>query len=849
MTAGTYTGTRIADYRLERLMGRGSFGEVYQARDLRSGRKVAVKLLLNKEISRAEYQSFWKEAQTLANLDGHPHIVRVFAFNFEEDLPYMVMEFAPGGSLLDRHPFSLTKVVSYTRQVAAALQFAHDASVVHHDVKPANLLVGAQGQILLSDFGVAEANHSTRRARSETHQDGTPAYMPPEKITQGFSRRAGDQYSLAVMVYQWLTGRLPFRTIDEALHAQAPSLRSLVKVPSAVASVVERGMARNPDARYPRVEDFALALQRAAAGQASSPARDVRLVLTCCALLTVVSLILGALGGIALPVNDLPGLATVNGLPGIALLLLFFGVLPLAPQYLGKFLGVWRGAVAAVLYLLAVNIASRLAWPAQISTSVMWHDLFLLSPLVPAAMASGALYTRVRKDGEKLGCGFAGFVSFAVAAGFWLPVILFWHGLASAGTDVIAALVCALPVGLLGGILDMVIFNALLVKKNGKIWYPAKITAIAGVALLCLLGASSVLFPRFSSGSSGYVASDLQVLAPGNALVSYLDDTGNEHLDYIAGNGHVHELFGQPGGNWRNRDLTALSHGTSALVASALTGYQGSDKSEHIDFLGSDRHIHELSSRTGENWENTDLHTLSKGVLPIAGSALSGYMGLDGSEHINYIGVDRHVHEFYLFAGQGWVENDLTVLGGGVAALPGSALSGYMGDNSVHVNFISTDRHVHELYWFNGWRDNDLTVLSKGVAALPGSALSGYMGDNGSVHVNFISTDRHVHELYWFNGWRDNDLTVLSRGVAALSGGALFGSWGGDGSVHVYCIGSDGHVHAFDRVNSWRDNDLTALSRGVAPAPGSLLTGFWRSAQDESVSYMGANKHIYEIST
>lgn len=748
MTAGIYTGTRIADYRLERLMGRGSFGEVYEARDLRSGRKVAVKLLLNKEISREEYQSFWKEAQTLANLDGHPHIVRVFAFNFEEELPYMVMEFAPGGSLLDRHPFSLARVVSYTRQVAAALQFAHDANIVHHDVKPANLLIGTQGQILLSDFGVAEANHSTRRARSEKHQDGTPAYMPPEKITQGFSRRAGDQYSLAVMVYQWLTGRLPFRTIDEALHAQAPSLCSLVRVPPAVASVVERGMARNPDARYHSVEEFALALEKAAAGKASSPARNVSLVLAWSALLTAVSLILGALGGTAPQMNGAPGLATINSSHGIALLLLFFGVLPLAPQYLGKFLGAWRGAAAALLYLLAVNMASRLAWPLLIPTSAMWRDIFILSPLVPIAMASGFLYTLARKNGKKPGCMFAGFLSFALAAGFWFLVILLQNGLASAPADVAEALAFALPVGLIGGALDMLLFRALLVKKNGKSLYPAKVTAVAGISLFCLflLGAGYIFFPRISSGFSGYVAADLQVLAAGNALVSYLDDAGNGHLDYIAGNGHVHELFGQPGGNWRNRDLTALSKGTPARVASALTGYQGGDKSEHIDFLGIDRHIHELSSRGGENWENRDLIAASKGIMPIAGSALSGYMG-----------------------------------------------------------------------------------------------------DDGSVHVNFISTDRHVHELYWFNGWHDNDLTVLSRGVAALSGSALSGYWGGDGSVHVHCIGIDGHVHEFYWSHNWSDNDLTALSQGTAPASGSILTGFWSSAHNESVSYMGANRHIYEI--
>jgi hypothetical protein len=852
MTAGAYTGARIADYRLERLMGRGSFGEVYRARDVRSGRIVAIKLLLNSDIGREEYQSFWKEAQTLANLDGHPHIVRVFAFNFEEELPFMVMEFAPGGSLLDRHPFLLARAVAYTGQVAAALQFAHDANIVHHDVKPANLLLGARGQILLSDFGVAEANHSTRRARSEVHQDGTPAYMPPEKIIQGFSRRAGDQYSLAVMVYQWLSGRLPFRTIDEALHSQAPSLRSFVDVPSAVAAVVARGMARNPDERYPRVEDFASALERAAAGKESRPARDALLVLVCSALLTAVSLILGNLGKTALLADGTPDLATLGGPAGIALVLLFFGVLPLAPQLLGKFLGTWRGGAAALLYLLALNMAGRVAWPALITTAVMWHNLFLLSPLVPTAMATGFLYTSARTHEGKLGCGYAGLVSFAAAAGFWYLVILFHNGLALAGTDLAVALAFALPIGLLGGLLDMVLFHALLVKKNGRVLYPAKITAATAICLLflCLIGAGYLLFPRFSFGSSGYAALDLQVQAAGHALLSDRDSAGRVSIAYISGDGHLHELSGQPGGSWGNDDLTVLSRSAPILPGSALAGYRGSDTREHIVYPGLDRHLHELSARPGTAWESRDLSALSRGSIPRAGSALVAYQGGDRSEHINYIGADRHLHELYLSPVGVWADNDLSALSQAVAPLSDGALSGYMGaDGSVHVNFIGTDRHVHELYWFNGWSDNDLTRLSRAVAPLSSSALSGYMGADGSVHVDFIGTDRHVHELYWFNGWSDNDLTRLSRAVAPLLSSALSGSMGADGSVHVDFIGTDKHVHTLFWFNGWSDNDLTALSRGSTPGRSSLLAGSWRDRQHGYVSYIGADQHIYEIST
>src|SRR5262249_12256581 len=141
------------------------------------------------------------------------HIVRVFDFNVENGTPYLVEDYAPNGTLRMRYPMGaklpLDVVVDYTKQIADALQYAHEQKVIHRDVKPQNLLLGLQNQILLSDFGIATISESSRLS---SNQDiaGTAAYMSPEQF-KGQPRRASDQYSLAIVVYEWLSGSYPFR--------------------------------------------------------------------------------------------------------------------------------------------------------------------------------------------------------------------------------------------------------------------------------------------------------------------------------------------------------------------------------------------------------------------------------------------------------------------------------------------------------------------------------------------------------------------------------------------------------------------------------------------------------------
>ncbi len=204
-------GQQLGNYRLIRLLGRGGFAEVYLGEHLRLGTHAAVKVLYTRLASTDEVERFQKEAHTIAHLE-HPHIVRVFDFDVINDTPFLVMSYAVGGTLRQHHPkgtvLPLTTIISYVKQVADALQYAHDQRLVHRDIKPENMLIGRRGEILLSDFGIALVAQSSRYQGTQD-MAGTVAYMAPEQI-QAHPRPASDQYSLGIVVYEWLCGDRPF---------------------------------------------------------------------------------------------------------------------------------------------------------------------------------------------------------------------------------------------------------------------------------------------------------------------------------------------------------------------------------------------------------------------------------------------------------------------------------------------------------------------------------------------------------------------------------------------------------------------------------------------------------------
>jgi hypothetical protein len=341
---------------------------------------------------------------------------------------------------------------------------------------------------------------------------------------------------------------------------------------------------------------------------------------------------------------------------------------------------------------------------------------------------------------------------------------------------------------------------------------------------------------------------------PGSALVGYWGNDNSVHVNYVGTDNHIHELYIAPGHPWVDNDLTALAGAVAPAVASALGGFWGSDGSVHVNFIGTDNHIHELYIAPGHPWVDNDLTALAGAVGPDAASALVGFWGSDGSVHVNFIGTDTHVHELYIAPGHNWVDNDLTALAGAVAPVATGALVGFWGsDGSVHVNFIGTDNHVHELYIAPGhaWVDNDLTTLAGAVAPVAAGALDGYWGSDGSVHVNFIGTDNHVHELYIAPGhtWTDNDLTALAGATPPAATTALDGYWGTDNSQHVNYIGTDNHVHELYIApgHNWTDNDLTALVGATPPAATTALDGYWGTDNSQHVNYIGTDNHVHEL--
>src|SRR6266567_225565 len=203
MTMSEREGQRLGNYRLHRLLGEGSFAEVYLGEHLYLRTYAAIKLL-HTSLDEHDERLFLAEAQTIAQLT-HPHIVHVREFAIERSTPFLVMDYAPGGTLRYRYPrgtcLSLEKTVSYVKEVAAALQYAHNRGIIHRDVKPENLLQGAEG-VLLSDFGIS-VSAPLPNTNASQQWAGTLPYTAPEQY-QGQTVFASDQYALAILVYEWL---------------------------------------------------------------------------------------------------------------------------------------------------------------------------------------------------------------------------------------------------------------------------------------------------------------------------------------------------------------------------------------------------------------------------------------------------------------------------------------------------------------------------------------------------------------------------------------------------------------------------------------------------------------------
>ena len=262
-------GQQLGNYRLIRLLGHGGFADVYLGEHIHLNTQAAIKML-HTRLESNEIERFRDEARTIARL-YHPHIVRVLEFGVEGRVPFLVMDYAPGGSLRKLHSrgtqLPLETVVSYVKQVASALQYAHDEKLIHRDIKPENMLLGRHNEVLLSDFGLALVAQSARSLRLEDIV-GTIAYMAPEQI-EAHPLPASDQYSLGIVVYEWLSGERPFHGSAmeiAAKHYLMPPPPLLEKVPALspeVEQVVLIALAKDPGRRFATMRAFSTAFEQA----------------------------------------------------------------------------------------------------------------------------------------------------------------------------------------------------------------------------------------------------------------------------------------------------------------------------------------------------------------------------------------------------------------------------------------------------------------------------------------------------------------------------------------------------------------------------------------------------------
>jgi len=280
-------GQQLGNYLLTQLLGRGNFADVYRGQHIHLNTQAAIKVL-HGQLTDSDLANFIHEARVIANL-RHPHIVQILDFGVEETIPFLIMEYAPNGNLRQRHQqgtrLALETILAYVRQIADALQFAHDQKIIHRDIKPENLLLGRNNEVLLSDFGIA-IMYSTMRSQSGLHQEtaGTVPYMAPEQL-KAHSLPASDQYSLAIMTYEWLCGERPFQgTITEIAIKHAlvppPSLcERVTTISPAIEQVIMKALAKNSQQRFEHIRDFARALEEASIAESPEhhtlPSRDV----------------------------------------------------------------------------------------------------------------------------------------------------------------------------------------------------------------------------------------------------------------------------------------------------------------------------------------------------------------------------------------------------------------------------------------------------------------------------------------------------------------------------------------------------------------------------------------------
>jgi eukaryotic-like serine/threonine-protein kinase len=264
-------------YVIKRKLGSGGMADVYLAEDQELGRRVALKLLNDRHASDEQFvERFRREAQSAAGLN-HPSIVSIFDRGYAESTYYIAMEFLDGRTLKEllirNGPTPVPIAIDYARQILGALSFAHRNGIVHRDIKPHNIIVGSDGRLKVTDFGIARSGASQMTEAGSIV--GTAQYLSPEQARGAPVDPRSDLYSLGIVLYEMLTGHVPFTgdtPVEIAMKhlSQVPEPPSELRpdVPHDLDAIVMRALAKDPDQRYESAEEMDADLARVARGVA-----------------------------------------------------------------------------------------------------------------------------------------------------------------------------------------------------------------------------------------------------------------------------------------------------------------------------------------------------------------------------------------------------------------------------------------------------------------------------------------------------------------------------------------------------------------------------------------------------
>jgi len=267
------SGVALGPYQLIERIGRGGMGTVYRAYHPALDRLVAIKVLPEAFSDDSEFaERFLQEARSVARLK-HPNILQVFDFDQSDGRSYLVMELVEGGRLSDRlgRPMDLREVIRLLMPLAGALDYAHAHGIVHRDIKPSNILLHVDGTPVLADFGLAKLASATRSITATGTVVGTPEYMSPEQSAGEPIGPPSDRYSMAIVAYEMLTGRVPFQADTPAAvllshlnKAVPPAVELRGELSGHIDAALQRALAKVPEERYTSAAAFVTALTPAA---------------------------------------------------------------------------------------------------------------------------------------------------------------------------------------------------------------------------------------------------------------------------------------------------------------------------------------------------------------------------------------------------------------------------------------------------------------------------------------------------------------------------------------------------------------------------------------------------------